>query len=300
MLAYRGEIDPQVPLDLPTLAGGFGFPLKYGYASVGQVAEAGSEVTDLLPGDRVFCLHPHQDWFAIDADLVVRLPADAPTERGVFCANLETAFNVMLDAPIRLEETVVVFGQGVVGLLVTRLARRAGAGRIVAVEPWPARRSFAERFGADLTCEPDSGLPGRIADLTDGRGADLVIEASGVPAALDLALQCAAFQSTVLVCSWYGTRTVPLNLGREFHRRRLTLRSTQVSTIDPALQPRWGRGRRTAAVLRLLADLPLEELITHRYPFADAASAYELVDERPEGTLQVVLTYPEARESSRV
>src|SRR6266508_285325 len=138
MLAYRGEIDPQVPLDLPTLAGGFGFPLKYGYASVGQVAEAGSEVTDLLPGDRVFCLHPHQDWFAIDADLVVRLPADAPTERGVFCANLETAFNVMLDAPIRLEETVVVFGQGVVGLLVTRLARRAGAGRIVAVEPWPA------------------------------------------------------------------------------------------------------------------------------------------------------------------
>ena len=82
-------------------------------------------------------------------------------------------------------------------------------------------------------------MAARIRELTDGAGVDLAIEASGNPAALNQALDAVAFGGTIVVCSWYGTKPVPLMLGGAFHRRRLRIVSSQVSTIDAALQPRW-------------------------------------------------------------
>ena len=67
--------------------------------------------------------------------------------------------------------------------------------------------------------------------------------------------------------------------------------SSQVSELDPALAPRWDRRRRLDVALSLLGELLLGPLITHRIPFARAAEAYELVDQRPEETVQVILTY---------
>ena len=99
MLVYRGQVPPDTTLDLPTLAGSFDFPIKYGYASVGTVLEVGGEVEDVLAGDRVFCLHPHQTAYVVPADLAWRLPRDLDPERGVFAANVETALNVLLDTP---------------------------------------------------------------------------------------------------------------------------------------------------------------------------------------------------------
>jgi NADPH:quinone reductase-like Zn-dependent oxidoreductase len=74
MLVYRGGVPEDLPLDLPTFAGGFGFPIKHGYASVGRVLDAGPGVTALAPGDPVFVHHPHQDLFTVPADLPVPLP----------------------------------------------------------------------------------------------------------------------------------------------------------------------------------------------------------------------------------
>src|SRR5207245_8875335 len=64
MLVYRGEVDADLALDLPTLAGGYGFPLKYGYASVGRVVAVGPDVRGVREGDLGFALHPHQDAYA--------------------------------------------------------------------------------------------------------------------------------------------------------------------------------------------------------------------------------------------
>ncbi|MDQ3794857.1 MAG: zinc-binding alcohol dehydrogenase, partial [Actinomycetota bacterium] len=61
MLVYRGEVPPNLPLDLPTLAGSFSFPIKYGYATVGNVLDVGADVENLFPEDPVFVHHPHQD-----------------------------------------------------------------------------------------------------------------------------------------------------------------------------------------------------------------------------------------------
>src|SRR5947208_2683947 len=155
MLVYRGEVDADLALELPTLAGGYGFPLKYGYASIGRAVAVGRDVRGVREGDLVFALHPHQDEYVVPETLVRRLPDRTTPEQGVFLANLETAINVVLDAKPRLGEVVAVFGQGVVGLLVTQLLRRSGA-RVLAIEPSLARRWDRERrmeLATDLLAE---------------------------------------------------------------------------------------------------------------------------------------------------
>jgi len=287
MLVYRGEVDADLALDLPTFAGGYGFPLKFGYANVGHAVAVGRDVRSVREGDLVFALHPHQDEYVVRESLVRRLPGIAP-EQGVFLANLDTAINVVLDAKPRLGEVVAVFGQGVVGLLVTQLLRRSGA-RVIAVEPSALRRSFAERCGAEAAiASSDRAL---VRTLTGGRGVDIAIDASGSPTALQDAIDCVAAEGTVVVCSWYGEKPVPLDLGGRFHRGRLRLLSSQVGGIDPSLAPRWDRERRLGLATDLLGELVLAELITHRIPFARAAEAYALLDGRVAETLQVVLTY---------
>ncbi|TME27988.1 MAG: zinc-binding alcohol dehydrogenase [Chloroflexi bacterium] len=288
MLVYRGEVDADLALDLPTLAGGYGFPLKYGYASVGHTVAIGRDVRGLREGDLVFALHPHQDEYVVRESLVRRLPDRTAPEQGVFLANLETAVNVVFDAKPRLGEVVAVFGQGVVGLLVTQLLCRSGA-RVIAVEPTALRRSFAERCGADAAIAP--GDESFLRTFTSGRGADIAIDASGSPSALQQAIDSVAIEGTVVVCSWYGDKPVPLDLGGRFHRGRVRLVSSQVGRIDPALAPRWDRERRLELATDLLRELVLADLITHRIPFAQAAEAYALLDGGAAETVQVVLDY---------
>lgn len=293
MLVYRGEVPADLPLDLPTLAGSFQFPIKYGYASVGRVLDTGQGVDTVRAGDAVFVLHPHQSAYTAPASLTVRLPDVLDPLLGVFCANVETAVNVLLDTPLKLGETAVVFGLGTVGLLITQLLRRAGAGLVIGIDPLERRRALGRSIGLDHALAPDEHLAERIRDLTDGRGADIAIEVSGAPAALQMAIDCVAVEGTVVAVSWYGTKPVPLMLGGHFHRGRVRLRSSQVGGIDPSLSARWDRDRRTALVLDLLPRLRLAELISHRFPVAEAEAAYRLVDQHPGEAVQVVLTYDE-------
>jgi 2-desacetyl-2-hydroxyethyl bacteriochlorophyllide A dehydrogenase len=291
LLVYRGQVPPELPLDLDTLAGSFRYPIKYGYASVGRVAAVGAAVRDRAAGDLVFALHPHQTAYVLPAARTVPLPRDLPPEHGVFLANLETAVNVALDAAPRLGETVLLSGLGVVGLLVLQTLRRAGAAEIIAVDALPRRRALAARLGAAVTLAPDADVVAEVMARTAGRGADLAVEVSGAPAALGTAIEAVADEGTVVVASWYGTKPAPLQLGSHFHRGRVRIRSSQVGHLDPALAPRWDYARRLAVAQRLLVDLPLGDLISHRFPFAQALDAFALLDHHPADALQVVLTY---------
>jgi 2-desacetyl-2-hydroxyethyl bacteriochlorophyllide A dehydrogenase len=290
MLVYRGQVPPETALDLPSLAGSVAFPIKYGYASVGIVLDRGAHVTGVQTGDRVFCLHPHQTRYVVPADLAWRLPPELDPERAAFAATVETALNVLLDSPVRIGERVVVFGQGTVGMLVGLLALLNGASRLAVVDPIDRRRALAVELGAHAALDPANAAPERLAEILGGRP-DLVYEASGSPRALQSAVDAVADEGTVTVCSWYGTKDVPLMLGGQFHRGRIRLRSTQVGRLPPELAGRWSYERRRATVLDLLAVLPVDRLVSHRCAFEDAPAAYRLLAERPEETTQVLLTY---------
>jgi 2-desacetyl-2-hydroxyethyl bacteriochlorophyllide A dehydrogenase len=284
LLAYRGELDPEMPVDeaLGSLGGTFRYPFAYGYSCAGRV-EGGA----LPEGARVFAFHPHQSAFVASVDEVVRVDG-LPSRVATMFPVVETALQISLEAGPVQGERVVVLGMGPVGLLSALLLGRGGA-RVIGGEPREWRRKVAADLGVEAE-DPDD-LPARIDRETDRRGVPLVIEASGSPAALPAALPLLAHEGTALVASWYGVKPVPLPLGGEFHRRRLTIRSTQVSTIPAALAGRWTVPRRRAAARDLMDDLPLEALATHEWPLDAAVQAFEALDRGHPGLLHAALRY---------
>ena len=286
MLAYRGELDATVALDetIPSLGGTFAYPFRYGYSCAGVVEAGNGAVPEGTP---VFAFHPHQGRFVARAADVVPLGSVPPRLATLFPL-VETALQVSLDAGAVLGQRVVVVGLGAVGLLTGALLKRAGA-RVLGGDPLAWRRRAAADLGVDALAPED--LAGAVAEATAGAGVALVVEASGNPQALAAALPLLAHEGTALVASWYGTKPVTLPLGGEFHRRRLTIRSTQVSTIPARLGDRWDIGRRRAAVVELMAELPLDRLASHEFPVADAGTAFAALDRADEGIVHAALCY---------
>jgi 2-desacetyl-2-hydroxyethyl bacteriochlorophyllide A dehydrogenase len=286
LLAYRGELDPEMPIDeaLGSIEGTFRYPFAYGYAAAGRVLRAAE---GLPKGAAVFAFHPHQSLLVAPASDVVRLEGVGSRVATLFPL-VETAFQVSLDAGPVHEEPVVVLGMGPVGLLSSLLLGRAGA-MVVASEPLEWRRKVAAGLG--VTAVPPEELSEVVAGETGGRGVPLVVEASGSPDALASALPLLAHEGTALVASWYGTKKVTVPLGGAFHRRRLTIRSTQVSTIPAALAQRWTVPRRRAATRDLMDELPLETIATHEFPIDRAPEAFDALDRTEPGLLHAALRY---------
>jgi len=90
---------------------------------------------------------------------------------------------------------------------------------------------------------------------------------------------------------FFGSKRASVDLGGRFHRRRLRIVSSQVSHIAPSLSGRWDRARRFDVAWQALAEIDTLPLVSHRFPFADAQAAYELIDRHPERVLQVLLEY---------
>ena len=278
LLAYRGLLDPDLPVDerIGALGGTFRYPFPYGYSCVGEVERSGA---------LVFAFHPHQDRFVVGADDVVALPPGTDPRLATLLPYVETGLQLSLDAGPVARETVAVLGLGVVGTITALLLQRAGA-TVVGSDPSEERRRLAGGLGIPAVA-PDE-LPSRLPP----GGVPLLLELSGSPIALAGSLDLLAHEGTALVGSWYGTQPVALPLGGAFHRRRLTIRSSQVSTIPAALAGRWDVARRRREAVALLADLPLSALATTEFAFEDAPAAYRALAGGDAGAVHVALRYP--------
>ena len=255
-LVFAGRVPPsQWPAMRAPLQGGeFPFPVSYGYAAVG-VVEAGPAQ---LLGRRVFCLHPHHDAFIAPAAMCIPIPDAVPDRRAVLAANMETAVNVLWDARPLAGERALVVGAGVVGLLVAFLLGRIPGVDLHVCDLDPSRRAVAEALGARF-CAPDDAPAER----------ELVVHASASAEGLRLALSRCGFEGRVVEASWFGDREVALPLGEAFHARRLSLVSTQVGAVAPAMRGRRTHGERMALALALLADERLDALLGPELPFED-------------------------------
>jgi threonine dehydrogenase-like Zn-dependent dehydrogenase len=271
-LVYRGEFPADMALDdtIGALGGTFSYPFAYGYACVGEVAES---------GQAVFAFHPHQDVFTAQAGELIPLPAIDAASATLFPL-VETALQVTLDAGSGYRDRVVVLGAGVLGLLTSLLLQRAGWQPLIA-EPQAWRRDLAGSLGATAAAPED------LAEET----VPLVIDASGNPDAPATALNMLAHEGTLLIASWFGAKPVVLPLGGAFHRRRLTIASTQVSTVPARLSRTWTPARRRRETAQLLTGLPLAQLCTHVFAFGQAAEAFRAVDQGIPGLMHAVLDY---------
>jgi len=298
LLIYRGLAPEGLPKDetIAALGGGFDFPLKYGYAVVGRVIKLGRGVAPDWQGKLVFAFHPHESHFLATPDELLILAPDLEPEDAVFFPNMETAVTFLLDGQPLVGEQVAVFGQGIVGLLLTALLARWPLASLVTLDLHPRRRLLSESLGAHLSLDPGApDTPARLRSHLQGPGpypgADLTYEISGNPKALDQAIAATGFNGRVVIGSWYGRKKTELDLGGRFHRSRVQLIGSQVSSIPPGLSGRWNKSRRYQVTWRMLQEVKPARFITHRFPITRAAQAYELLDRNPADVVQVVLTY---------
>ncbi len=299
MLIYRGEFPRDLSADdaISSLQGTLEYPLRYGYCAVGKVISLGRGVDESWNGQLVFSFQPHQRFFVASIDELHHVPESISVEDAVFLPNMETAVNFLFDGRPLLGEKVAVFGQGVVGLLSTALLAQFPLAQLVTIDPISMRRDISFSMGAYESLDPFgenflAELQQKLQRGSDYPGADLVYEITGNPAVLNQAVAAVGFNGRVVIGSWYGAKQSLLDLGGKFHRSRVSLISSQVSTMTPELSARWSKRRRFAAAWDMLKKVGPRQIITHRIDFSEAHTAYELLDQEPETTLQVVLQYP--------
>lgn len=269
-LVLQGRVpeSQRAAMRCPLQAGDFPFPVKYGYSAVG-IVEDGPEA---LRGRRVFVLHPHQDRFLAPAAMCAPIPDAVPDARAVLAANMETAVNVLWDARPLAGERALVIGAGVVGLLVAHLLARIPGVEVVVCDLDPRRRGVVEFLGAGFATPEDA--PG---------GRDLVVHASADPAGLVRALGLCAFEGRIVEASWFGDRAASLPLGEDFHAKRLSIVSTQVGAVAPAMRGRRSHAERLALALSLLAEERLDALTGPATPFAALPGAMPRLLNPPPG-----------------
>jgi 2-desacetyl-2-hydroxyethyl bacteriochlorophyllide A dehydrogenase len=285
LLAYRGELDASVPRDetLGALSGTYEYPFTYGYSAVGTVEASRSEVGE---GARVFAFHPHQDRFVVSGDDVVPLGETDPRTATLFPL-VETALQLSLDAGLRYREVVAVLGLGPVGILTAILLARSGT-IVLGSDPRRWRRETARACGIEAVAP--EGLHEAVLAASRGRRADALVDATGNPDVLGESLGLLATGGIAVVASWYGCKPVTLPLGGDFHRRRLEIRSSQVSTLG-SRAGRWDRRRRLETTHALLEELPLAALASHTLPFERAPEAYAALARGDDGLVHVALAY---------
>ena len=298
MLLYRGQMPADLAVDetIEALNTQMRFPLKYGYATVGRIAACGKNVDKSWQDRLVFAFHPHESYFLAYPHTLVPIPETMDPETAVFLPNMETAVSFLMDGQPMIGEQVAVFGQGIVGLLTTRLLSQMSLASLVTLDRYALRRAQSTHLGAHTSLDPttdkvDEQLRAALQGKRPYQGADLIYELSGNPDALDQAVAAAGFNGRIVIGSWYGVKQTSLNLGGKFHRSHMQLISSQVSHIAPQWSGRWSKDRRLKVALNQLTQFAPTALVTHRYSITDAADAYQTLLQNPERTIQILFQY---------
>ena len=302
---YRGtnpgvtkKYDPEWQLFRPAEATNW-YPRSSGYEEVGEVVEIGSAVKDVRLGDIIFGTWQHLSTHVMEGRNAARqklLPGLDPVQ-GIFSQIGAIALNGILDSQINVGEVVAIFGQGTPGLIAAQLAKLSGA-TVIAIDMYPKRLELASSLGTDVVINPKEASPAEeIKRLTGCRGADVCLEISGSPQALQEAIRSVAYAGRVVALGFMQDEARGLYLGEEFHHNRVQVICSQIGGINPLYTYRWDRPRldRTVMELQQRGLLRLRELVTDIYPFTEAEKAYERLDRHPEDIIQMVLDFRGAK-----
>lgn len=304
MLVYRGQF-PHLADSHDNISSDLKYPCAFGYACVGVIRETGTHVDRSLQDKLVFGFAPHTSAFICHPSALIFPPASLQADTCSFLPNMETAVNLVQDAAPLLGERALVMGQGVIGLLVTSLLKEFPLEALVTSDWYELRRKASLEIGVNDSFDPEQRTPSQKPALSNDvpqpdqkhqvayaqNKFDLTFELSGSPSALNDAIALTTFSGRIIVGSWYGEKKAALDLGGAFHRSRIQLISSQVSTIAPALSGRWDKARRFGVAWEALKRIQPQKWITHRFPIEEAEKAYQLLDKNPQETIQVLFTY---------
>ncbi len=303
---YRGNLpfaeeiwDPTLRLFRPYQIGEQStpfYPHTLGSWAAGKVTQIGPEVKRFKPGDMVHGEWKHRQTALLPEKSLYPVSERVDCETMVFTDPARFALAAVHDAEIKLGDQVAIIGMGAIGVLACQMARLSGASQVIVVDPIADRLDLARLVGADLAINPqetDVGLA--VKQATQGKGADVVMEISGRYSALQQAMRSVHKEGLVVTASYYGDQDNAVDLSKEWHHNRLTLRSSMpVWNCSSRWQPMWDLGRLEHTAIDMLANqkLNVKPLIGDRVPFDKAAEAYAMIDEPSCSKIKIILTYP--------
>lgn len=271
------------------------FPHTLGSWAAGVVYKVGTGVSRYKPGDLVHGEWKHRQTALVMEDKLYPIREEGDCETVVFTDPARFALAAIHDASIKLGDQVAIFGMGAIGLIAVQMAKLSGAGKVFAIDPIPDRLKLAEELCADLTFDPrkcDAGIA--IKEATGGYGVDVAMEIAGSYAALQQAIRCVHKEGLVVTAGYYGDSSDHLDLAREWHHNRITLRSSMpVWNCSHRNQPMWNISRIERIAINLLEErkLSVKPLIWERIPFEQASKAYEMIGDMPGSKAKILLTY---------
>jgi L-iditol 2-dehydrogenase len=284
--------------DYELLAGRYIIPISYpvtpGHEWCGEIVEVGKNVKNFKVGDRVVgeCvvrtperLHhfgfsmngADREYFNVNPDWLHKLPDDVDDMKGSLIEPFTCGFYAVLrSGGTNASETVVVSGGGTIGLVTAAAALGMGA-RVIVADPIKTRRDIANKLGAEAIDPTDNGVE-RIKDMTDGKGADLVVECAGHDASLAAALDYVAQDGRMSMVGINIGRKISANLGL-MQLKNLTIKGCIGS---PGVWP---------AAIRFLnrTGIDLSPIQTHKFALTDAVKGFELGQD-PKACIKITLT----------
>jgi len=297
-------------------------PRIYGHETAGVVAAVGAGVKNYAPGDRVIVFHhiPCMECFycrhKLYAQCVVykkvgvtagyeaagggfsqyvrvmdwivergveKIPAAVSFDQACFVEPVNTCVKAVAQMEFHPEDVVVILGQGPIGLIFTMLGKRAGV-TMLATDGMAHRRGLAVRFGAAAALAPDdAALAEKIADLTQGRGADAVIVAASAPGIVEQAVRYSRPGSRILL------------FAQTSHKERVDLSGADICVGERILFGSYSASvdlQKESADLVFGGELPVSELISHRFSLGKIRSGIDLALHPELQSLKIVI-YPQ-------
>ena len=266
-------------------------PRSMGYSTSGVVERIGAEVTWFAPGDRVSCTAPHAEYAVGDASAaakrrLVHLPDDVPFVDGTFQPLITSSIGWTAAAGIQPQHSVIILGLGLVGNLVMQAATRFMSGQLCGIDMLPIRRRLAEERNMGTIIDGAARDPVEsVLEITDGKGADIVIDCVGGRAGIksfEQAQDMLVPGGLLQIIGLYHDGPLPLDAAK-MQRKRLIggyLMETDVDAMARAAMEALSSGLVQAA-----------PLVTHQFPGNQAKEAFDLLYEHPEDAMGVILEW---------
>lgn len=265
-------------------------PSIMGYSLTGTVDKVGNEVPDYSIGDRVMVVAPHAQ-FAIAVPnpsdgRIVKLPKDVNFEQGTFLPLATSSVAWADSSGVEVGDTIVILGQGLVGSLMMQVMRDYSPERIITVDALPFRCDLSRKLGANVSINAvDENAVETVRKLTDGKGADLVIDCVGGHAgvksfeqAQDMVRQYGIIQLIAL----YQQGPLPLHSSKMMSKRLVAGILTD--------EPRSTIAARAVQKIQKNTIRPTN-MISHRFDYTDAKAAFDLLWNTPGDTLGVLIKW---------
>ena len=259
-----------------------------GHEMVGTVEAIDPASGTVKPGDTVLCLAPDHramcEYYRAPIDRLLPFPAGTPLEHAVQAQQFGTVLYAAKSLPDLRGKTAAVIGQGSAGLWFNFALKQRGAARIIGIDLKAYRLAYSRRYGAtDALHNAGISTADALCEINGGRLPDVVIEAAGEAEAIRLAIEVVRENGFVLYFGVPRFETMDFPIF-DFFWKSLTARSN-VGTIN---EPNHASTRQA---LQWISDgtVPVADMITHTFKFADVIEAYELHRIQDEGAVKIVI-----------